>query len=94
MKYYCPRKWYRNVAGRVPCDGDVVTDVLLMEQAPYCTEKHLREAWSNRYRAMDWYWNVQGSSGNIEYFRVRKRTPQLVENPHVSLHEMRNPRPS
>ena len=88
MKYYCPKKWYRNVAGARPCAEDVITDVLLQESAPYHTEEAIQRKWTGGYPARDWRWGLNGTSGDIEFFRVRKRTPQLVENPHVHVHEM------
>lgn len=82
MKYYCPRKWYQNTECAVPCNGRVN-----IQFAFSCGGETMFAEYADV-----WSWTANIGNGAIKYFRVLERTPMLVENPSVSLHEVLNER--
>lgn len=90
MKYYCPKKWYRNVEMVKPvADKVIVAIVLRIHAEPRSIKKWMHSSVLSTCRS--WEWSELGGA-SILYFRVKTRTPQLVENPSVQLHEMLEPR--
>lgn len=95
-KYYCPRKWYRNVAGKRPVvdglGGNRVAVILVAhrDNGP----NRIANIIANPSYGWEWEWDNSHNmgTGRILYFKVERRAEALVENPSVQLHEMLNAR--